>query len=41
MTWLSKHLGHSSLIVTSTVYGHWESEERKREAREMDGVFGV
>ena len=23
MTWLSKHLGHSSLIVTSTVYGHF------------------
>lgn len=41
ITWLSKHLGHSSLIVTSTVYGHWVAAERKREAGAMAGVFGV
>jgi integrase len=41
ITWLSRHLGHSSLAVTTEVYGHWESAERKREAKAMDGVFGV
>jgi hypothetical protein len=23
LTWPSRHLGHSSTIVTDTVYGHW------------------
>ena len=41
ITWLSRHLGHSSLAVTTEVYGHWERAERKREARLMEGVFGV
>jgi Phage integrase family len=39
--WLSKHLGHSSLSVTSNVYGHFEKATRKREAEAMAGVFGV
>lgn len=41
ITWLSKHLGHSSLKVTTDVYGHWERAERKREAELMEGIFGV
>jgi integrase len=41
ITWLSRHLGHSTLKVTTDVYGHWEAEERRREARKMEGVFGV
>jgi integrase len=41
ITWLSRHLGHSSLQVTTDVYGHWERAERKREANLMEGVFGV
>ncbi len=41
ITWLSRHLGHSSLKITTDVYGHWEAAERKREARQMEGVFGV
>jgi integrase len=41
ITWLSRHLGHSSLKVTSDVYGHWEAAERRREAQQMEGVFGV
>jgi integrase len=41
VTWLSRHLGHSSLDVTTEVYGHWERAERKREAQAMAGVFGV
>lgn len=41
ITWLSRHLGHSSLKVTTDVYGHWERAERRREAELMEGVFGV
>ena len=39
--WLSKRLGHSSLDVTSNVYGHFEKATRRREAEAMAGVFGV
>lgn len=39
--WLSKHLGHSSVAVTTEVYGHFEHTTRKREAQAMAGVFGV
>ena len=38
--WLSK-LGHSSLDVTSNVYGHFEKATRRREAEAIAGVFGV
>jgi integrase len=41
ITWLSRHLGHSTLKVTTDIYGHWERAERRREARQMEGVFGV
>lgn len=41
ITWLSRHLGHSTLKVTTDTYGHWEAAERQREARKMEGVFGV
>jgi integrase len=41
ITWLSRHLGHSSLAITTETYGHWERAERKREAALMEGVFGV
>jgi integrase len=41
ITWLSRHLGHSSLKVTTDVYGHFERAERRREAELMEGVFGV
>jgi integrase len=41
ITWLSRHLGHSSLAITSETYGHCEAAERKREAELMEGVFGV
>lgn len=41
ITWLSRHLGHSSLKVTTDVYGHWERSERRREMALMEGVFGV
>jgi hypothetical protein len=40
ITWLSRHLGHSLLAVTSETYGHWEAAERKREAAAMEGAFG-
>jgi len=41
ITWLSRHLGHSSLKVTSDIYGHWERAERKAQAERLEGVFGV
>jgi integrase len=41
ITWLSRHLGHSSLKVTTDVYGHFERAERRAEAELMEGVFGV
>ena len=40
VTWLSRHLGHSSLKVTTDVYGHWERGERKRQAARLTGAFG-
>ena len=41
ITWLSRHLGHSSLKVTTDIYGHWERAERKLQAAKMEGVFPV
>ena len=41
ITWLSRHLGHSTLSVTTDVYGRWERAARKAEAARMAGVFGV
>jgi integrase len=41
ITWLSRHLGHSSLKVTTDIYGHFERAERKAEAERMAGAFGV
>jgi integrase len=41
ITWLSRHLGHSSLKVTTDVYGHWERAERKIQAARLEGAFGV
>jgi integrase len=39
ITWLSRHLGHSSLKVTTDTYGHWERAERKIPAAKMEGAF--
>jgi integrase len=41
ITWLSRHLGHSSLKVTTDIYGHWERAERKLQAAKMEGVFPI
>jgi integrase len=41
LIWLSRRLEHSSLKVTSDVYGHFGARERKAEAELMEGVFGV
>ena len=41
VTWLSRHLGHSSLKVTTDIYGHWERAERKIQAAKMEGAFPV
>jgi len=41
ITWLSRHLGHSSLKVTTDVYVHWERAERKAQAARLEGAFGI
>ena len=41
ITWLFRHLGHSSLKVTTDIYGHWERAERKIQAAKMEGAFPV
>lgn len=41
ITWPSRHLGHSSLKVTTDIYGHWERAERKLQAAKMEGAFPV
>jgi integrase len=41
ITWLSRHLGHSSLKVTTDIYGHWERAERKLQAAKLEGAFPV
>ena len=41
ITWLSRHLGHSSLKVATDIYGHWERAERKIQAAKMEGAFPV
>ncbi|MGZ4382571.1 MAG: tyrosine-type recombinase/integrase, partial [Gaiellaceae bacterium] len=41
ITWLSRHLGHSSLKVTTDIYGHWERAERKLQAAKMEGAFPI
>jgi integrase len=41
ITWLSRHLGHSTLKVTTDIYGHWERAERKLQAAKMEGTFPV
>ena len=41
ITWLSRHLGHSSLKGTTDIYGHWERAERKLQAAKMEGAFLV
>jgi integrase len=41
LAWLSRHLGHSSMLVTDGVYGHFEASERKRQTQLMEGAFAV
>jgi integrase len=41
ITWLSRHLGHCTLKVTTDIYGHWERAERKLQAAKMEGAFPV
>jgi hypothetical protein len=36
-----RHLGHSSLKVTTDIDGHWERAERKLQAAKMEGAFPV
>ncbi len=40
ITWLSKHLGHRKLEITASS-GHWERAEQRKQAEQMECVFGV
>ena len=37
----SRHLGHTSVQVTTGVHGHWERAERRRQAQQPAGAFGI
>jgi len=39
--WLSKYLGHSSYAVTDARYGHWEDEEKRKQAEELGKSFAT
>ncbi len=41
LTWLSRHLGHSSTAVTDKVYGHWSRAARKRAMERLADAFTV
>jgi integrase len=41
ITWLSRHLGHSSLAVTSEVYGHWGDAAKREQVAQLEGAFSV
>jgi integrase len=41
LTWLSRHLGHSSTAVTDRVCGHWSRAARKRAMERLAGAFAV
>lgn len=41
LSWLSRHLGHSSLAITEQVYGHWSKAAAKAQAASMEGAFNV
>jgi integrase len=41
ITWLSRHLGHATTKMTTDTYGHWEKDERAKQAKLLEGAFGV
>jgi integrase len=41
ITWLSRHLGHATTKMTTDTYGHWEQDERAKQAKLLEGAFGV
>jgi integrase len=41
LLWLSRALGHSSIMVTASIYGHFETLERKKQVAKLEGAFQV
>jgi integrase len=39
--WVSRRLGHSSIVFTVTVYGHWARDAERKQAETLAGVFKV
>jgi integrase len=41
LPWLSRHLGHSSIMVTTGTYGHFDREAHRRQVEALEGVFPI
>lgn len=41
LAWLSRHLGHSSVLVTAGTYGHFDREAHRRQVEALEGVFPI
>jgi integrase len=41
ITWISKRLGHASIGITLSVYGHFERAARREQAAKLAGAFSV
>jgi integrase len=41
LSWLSRHLGHSSIVVTTGTYGHFDREAHRRQVEALEGVFRI
>jgi integrase len=41
LPWLQRQLGHSSLLVTTRIYGHLAKEHLQQEAGKLEGVYPV
>ncbi len=41
MSWVSRQLGHSTIVITIGTYGHWERGERRKQAALLEDAFTV
>jgi integrase len=39
--WVSRQLGHSSIVLTVNTYGHWSREAERTQAKALKGAFNV
>jgi integrase len=41
IAWVSRQLGHSSIVLTVNTYGHWSRDAERAQAKALDGAFNV